>query len=66
MSAMVEAVISGIESLATSKGFSYFRAGLKVNAKGDLVVALILAPRRPGEWEEWIAARERDTSKQRR
>jgi hypothetical protein len=39
-----------VEALAKSKGFADVRVLPKVNARGELVLSVILPPRTPGEW----------------
>jgi hypothetical protein len=37
-------------ALAKARGLEKARVDYKVNAKGELVMALIIPPSRPGEW----------------
>ena len=51
MTLMVRALMQQIADLAKSKGI-VGRVLSKVNAHGELVIALLIPPRLPGEWDE--------------
>ncbi|HEX4629242.1 MAG TPA: hypothetical protein VH137_10685 [Gemmatimonadales bacterium] len=44
--------MSKMEELARAKGFEHARVLSKVNKHGELVVAVLIPPRAPGEWED--------------
>ena len=50
MNLLVQAVMAQIEDLARAKRLDRARVLSKVNHRGELVVALIIPPRTPGEW----------------
>jgi hypothetical protein len=41
-----------IHDLAKARGFTESRVLHKVNARGELVMGLLIPPRTPGEWDE--------------
>ncbi len=47
---LVRALMTEIGDLAKAKGFSGSRVLHKVNARGELVLAVVIAPTTPGEW----------------
>jgi hypothetical protein len=47
-----------VEDLAREKGFINARTAHKINARGELVIALLIPPRTPGEWDEKPSVRE--------
>jgi hypothetical protein len=46
----VRVLMGAIEALAKSKGFADVRVLPKVNARGELVLGVIIPPRTPREW----------------
>jgi hypothetical protein len=54
---MVRALMQEIEDLAKSKGI-VGRVLSKVNVHGELVIALLIPPRHPGEWDDGKATRD--------
>jgi hypothetical protein len=46
----VNALKNELHDLAKAKGLDKARVDYKVNAKGELVMAIIIPPSRPGEW----------------
>jgi hypothetical protein len=52
MNLLMNQVRHEIADLAKAKGLANARVREKVNAKGELVIALIIPPSRPGEWTE--------------
>jgi hypothetical protein len=46
----VRALASQADELAKKLGFLASRVDLKVNARGELVVAILIPPRTPDEW----------------
>jgi hypothetical protein len=48
---LVDDVSKRIAEVATAKGLENTRTASKVNERGELVVALIVPPRRDGEWD---------------
>ena len=50
MNLVVHALMQQIEDLAKAKGFTAARVLSKVNAYGELVIAVLIAPRTPNEW----------------
>lgn len=42
--------MSEIAALAKAKGFTDARVLDKVNARGELVIGVLIPPRHPGEW----------------
>lgn len=51
MNLLVNALKHALADLAKRHELSAARVDYKVNARGELVVALIIPPRRPGEWD---------------
>jgi hypothetical protein len=51
MNLMVRALMQQIEELAKSKGI-VGRVLYKTNQYGELVIALLIPPRHPGEWDD--------------
>jgi hypothetical protein len=47
-----ETFVMEVAELVRSRGFSTARVATKVNAYGELVVAVLIPPRHPGEWDE--------------
>ena len=59
MNLLINSVMAQIGLLAAAKGFDGARVLSKVNRRGELVIALLIPPRTPGEWEpEGLQARE--------
>jgi hypothetical protein len=59
MNLLVHAIMAQIGAIAVAKGFEGARVLSKVNRHGELVIALLIPPRTPGEWEpEGLQARE--------
>jgi hypothetical protein len=59
MNLLVHTIIAQIGALAAAKGFAGARVLSKVNRRGELVIALLIPPRTPGEWEpEGLQVRE--------
>ena len=52
MNLLVNQVKNAMADLAKAKGLTTARVDQKTNAKGELVIALIIPPSRPGEWTE--------------
>jgi len=52
MNLLLDHVKNAISDLAQAKGIKGARVLDKVNRRGDLVIALIIPPSRPGEWTE--------------
>ena len=50
MNLLINALKGELKDLAKAKGLDQARVLDKVNARGELVVAIIIPPRRPGEW----------------
>jgi hypothetical protein len=50
MNLLINALKIAIDDLAKAKGLKNARVDYKVNRRGELVVALIIPPSRPGEW----------------
>jgi hypothetical protein len=50
MNLMIRALTQQIEELARSRGFEKARVLSKVNHHGELVIGLLIPPRRPDEW----------------
>jgi hypothetical protein len=50
MNLLLNQVKHAIAELAKAKGLAHARVDHKVNDRGELVIALILPPSRPGEW----------------
>jgi hypothetical protein len=48
----VRVLMKELEALAKSKGFGMARVQAKVNVRGELVLAVIIPARTPGEWGE--------------
>jgi hypothetical protein len=48
----VRVLMNELEALAKSKGFGMARVQAKVNVRGELVLAVIVPARTPGEWGE--------------
>jgi hypothetical protein len=48
----VRVLMGALEALAKSKGFADVRVLPKVNARGELVLGVILPPRTPREWSD--------------
>ncbi|MGO9833317.1 MAG: hypothetical protein ACLP1X_03805 [Polyangiaceae bacterium] len=48
---MIRALMHSIGDLAKEKGIDG-RVASKVNARGELVIALLIPPRTPGEWAD--------------
>jgi hypothetical protein len=46
----VSVLMRELEALTQSKGFSKARVKSKVNARGELVLGVIIPPRTPNEW----------------
>jgi hypothetical protein len=51
MTLLVRAIMAQIGAIAVAKGFEGARVLSKVNRRGELVIALLIPPRTPGEWE---------------
>lgn len=52
MNLLVNSLKAKIADLAkTEKGLENARVSYKVNAHGEMVIALIIPPRYPGEWD---------------
>jgi hypothetical protein len=51
MNLLVNALKNSLADLAKAKGLEHARVLEKVNARGELVVAIIVPPSRPGEWK---------------
>jgi hypothetical protein len=51
MNLLIRALMHSIDDLAKEKGIDG-RVASKVNARGELVIALLIPPRTPGEWAE--------------
>jgi hypothetical protein len=47
---LIRALMSEIGALAKAKGFPESRVLSKVNARGELVIGLLIPERTPGEW----------------
>jgi hypothetical protein len=52
MNLMIRALMSQIEDLARARGFERARVLHKVNRHGELVIGLLIPPRRLDEWGE--------------
>lgn len=52
MNLLINALKNALHQLAIAKGVTGGRVLHKVNARGELVVALIIPPSRPGEWTD--------------
>ncbi len=52
MNLLVNALKNAIADLAQQKGLERTRVEHKVNARGELVIASIMPPSRPGEWTD--------------
>jgi hypothetical protein len=52
MNLLLNQVKTSIADLAKAKGLTGARVDHKTNARGELVIALIIPPSRPGEWKE--------------
>ena len=50
MNLLINALKNALSDLAKAKGLEKARVLDKVNARGELVVAIIIPPSRPGEW----------------
>ena len=50
MNLLVNVLKNAMADLAKAKGLDRARVLDKVNARGELVVAIIVPPSRPGEW----------------
>ncbi len=50
MNLLVNTLKHALSDLAKAKGLETARVLDKVNARGELVVAIIIPPSRPGEW----------------
>jgi hypothetical protein len=50
MNLLVRAVMGAIQDVAREKGLHDARVACKVNARGELVIALLVPERAPGEW----------------
>lgn len=50
MSLLTDQVRHAIADLAKARGLDRARVREKVNAQGELVIALIIPPKYPGEW----------------
>lgn len=51
MNLWIRALMTSVDDLAKAKGVTG-RVLSKVNARGELVIALVIPPRTPGEWAE--------------
>jgi hypothetical protein len=49
---LVQAILQQLQELATRKGLLSARVASKVNDRGELVLALIIPARYPGEWQK--------------
>lgn len=66
MTLMVRALMQSIADLASSKGI-VGRVLCKTNRYGELVIALLIPPRHPGEWDDEKPTREqKKTSRENR
>jgi hypothetical protein len=52
MNLMIRALMQQIEELARARGFERARVLSKVNHHGELVIGLLIPPRRLDEWGE--------------
>jgi hypothetical protein len=50
MNLLVNALKLALSDVATAKGLDKARVDYKTNKRGELVMALIIPSRRPGEW----------------
>ncbi len=50
MDLLINSLKHALADLAKAKGLAKARVLHKVNARGELVVAIIVPPSRPGEW----------------
>ncbi len=48
---LVRAVASALADVATAKGLANARVDWKTNKRGELVIAIIVPPKFPGEWD---------------
>jgi hypothetical protein len=48
----LRALMNRFEEAARERGYPTARGAWKVNARGELVIALIIPPRTPGEWDD--------------
>jgi hypothetical protein len=46
----LRAIMQRIEDMAREAGYTAARVASKVNTRGELVIALLIPPRTPGEW----------------
>ena len=51
MNLLVRAVASALADIATAKGLENARVDWKTNKRGELVIAIIVPPKFPGQWE---------------
>ena len=45
-----QVLMNDIAALAKAKGFEHARVQVKVNARGELVIAVLIPPSAPEEW----------------
>ena len=50
MNLLINSLKNALADLAKAKGLTKARVDYKTNKRGELVVAIIIPPSRPGEW----------------
>ncbi|MGD0674897.1 MAG: hypothetical protein ABSC94_05725 [Polyangiaceae bacterium] len=59
----IRVLMNELEGLARTKGFATARVQCKVNVRGELVLAVIIPARSPGEWGEPSGRDMRETTR---
>ena len=59
----VRALMNEIDRLAKTNGFEQSRVDVKVNRRGELVIAVLIPPRMPDEWGAPLASDRREAAR---